>query len=130
MLSVSDSKSTRYVPDSTVRLVYLSSRKDQVLRYDLSMQRLAFLAALGAGLAAAKPLSKVRVGFIGTGSRGTTMLEWTLRQPAVEVNAVCDTSEERATHAQTLVEKATGRRPIPYTRGPEDYKRMLDRSDL
>ena len=58
------------------------------------------------------------------------MLEWTLRQPNVEVSAVCDVSEERATHAQALVEKATGRLPIPYTRGPEDYNRMLERNDL
>ena len=67
---------------------------------------------------------------IGTGSRGTEMMWRSLRFPGVRVTAVCDVAEDRATKAQGIVEKATGARPAPYTRGPEDYKRMLERADV
>jgi predicted dehydrogenase len=84
----------------------------------------AAMAAYGQALA-----REVRVAIIGTGSRGTELLRISLKQPGVRITAVCDILEERATRAQQIVETATGRRPVPFTRGPEDYKRMIDTSD-
>lgn len=97
------------------------------------IRRRSFLASLVAsgGAGATQSVAKeVRVAVLGTGSRGTDLLRITLKQQGVRVVAVCDIAEDRATRAQQMVEDATGARPIPFTRGPEDYKRMMDRADI
>ena len=73
---------------------------------------------------------KVRIGFIGVGDRGTGLLRITTRLPNVEVPAVCDIVPEHAKRAQDVVEKALGKRPDSYEKGPEDYRRLLERGDL
>jgi len=83
-----------------------------------------------AATAIAAPGKPIRVGLIGAGSRGLGMLGRSLVHPGVRIAAVCDIVEQRATQAQNRVEKATGERPAPYTRGPEDWKRLLDRADI
>jgi predicted dehydrogenase len=88
------------------------------------------LAAAGSGALAAAGGNEIRVAVLGVGSRGMGMLRQSLRMPDVRIAAVCDISEARATEAQNLVEEATGQRPAPYTRGPEDYRRMLERDDV
>lgn len=99
---------------------------------DLMKRREFLLATAASGTSAwAAPADKnIRVAVLGTGSRGTTMMRHSLGLPGVTVTAVCDISEARATQAQNIVEKATGNRPAPYTRGPEDYRRMLERQDV
>jgi predicted dehydrogenase len=87
----------------------------------------ATAAFASAGNAQGKELS---VAVLGTGSRGTDMIRISTKLPGVRIAAVCDVSEERATRAQQIVEEASGRRPTPFTRGPEDYKRMLDGKDI
>ena len=97
------------------------------------LSRRALLAAAAGSMqsAAAQLTAKeLRVGVLGTGSRGTGMMQISLSLPGVRVTAVCDIDEGRATKAQEIVEKASGRRPTPYTRGVEDYKRMLDSADI
>ena len=88
---------------------------------------------LGASLLAAQgraPLARpVRLGFVGVGSRGTSLLRTTLRFP-VEVPAVCDINEEALDRAAGLVEKAGQKRPESYGRGIDDWKRLVARDDL
>lgn len=87
---------------------------------------------LGAGLAAAQgaPLTRpVRVGFMGVGSRGTSLLRNALKFP-VEVPAVCDINETAQSRAAGLVEAAGKKRPEIYGRGVDDWKRMVQRDDL
>jgi predicted dehydrogenase len=94
----------------------------------MTARRTFLLSGLAAAAAAAeKPL---RVAVLGTGSRGTDMIRISLRLPGVRIAAVCDVSEASATRAQTVVEQATGQRPVPFTRGTEDYKRMLDSAEI
>jgi predicted dehydrogenase len=104
-------------------------------------RRDAMKTALGAGLALAMSRAtmgalaqsnekKVRIGFIGVGDRGTGLLRITLRLPNVEVPAVCDIVPAHAQRAQDLVEKALGNRPESYEKGPEDYRRLLERGDV
>jgi predicted dehydrogenase len=95
----------------------------------LNRRELLLGAAVCAGQTST-PAKSIRVAVLGAGSRGTTMMRHSLNFPGVLVTAVCDISEARATEAQNIVEKATGRRPAPYTRGPEDYRRMLERDDV
>jgi predicted dehydrogenase len=93
--------------------------------------RREFLLAASACAAPAWAAAKeIRVAVLGVGSRGVGLMRHSLEVSGVRVTAVCDIDEARATRAQEIVEKATGSRPAPYTRGPEDYRRMLERQDV
>ena len=72
----------------------------------------------------------VRLGVIGVGSRGTGMLGNFLAIPHVQVNAICDSVKEHATHAQELVEKSGGKKPEIYTNGEHDFENLCKRNDL
>lgn len=92
-------------------------------------------AALGAGFDMPDYLNAlddepVRMGFVGVGSRGYSMLSVALSTGIVRVTAVCDLIPERVERAQRLVEKAGQPRPEGFTMGPEDYKRLCAKSDL
>ncbi|MHB0998461.1 MAG: Gfo/Idh/MocA family oxidoreductase [Armatimonadota bacterium] len=100
-------------------------------------QFLATGAAVSAGLmlggrllADTKPVSKVRVGAVGVGARGTFLLDTMLAFPDVEVPAICDIDVNAAKYAQDLVEKKTGKRPTIYTKSETDWKNLCDRDDL
>jgi Oxidoreductase family, NAD-binding Rossmann fold len=76
-------------------------------------------------------LSTVRVGFIGVGARGSGHVESMCRIEGVEIKAICDI------HTPSLEESIKGvvtnfGRPAPaaYGRDKDDYKRMLERTDL
>lgn len=73
---------------------------------------------------------EIRIAVLGVGSRGAEMMRRSLAIPGVRVTAVCDIVEEKATRAQNTVEQMTGARPAPYTRGPEDWKSMVERGDV
>ena len=72
----------------------------------------------------------VRIGVIGTGNRGTSLLRTILSLPGVEVPAVCEINETNLARAQGVVEKAGRTKAEGYSRGVEDYKRLLQRKDL
>ena len=72
----------------------------------------------------------VRLGVIGVGSRGTGMLANFLAIPHVQVNAICDSVKEHATHAQDMCEKSSGKKPEIYTNGEHDFENLCKRSDL
>lgn len=73
---------------------------------------------------------KARLGFIGTGLRGTSLLKLALRRPDTEVNAVCDINPEAAAMAQELVTASRQNVPTSYTHGEEDYLNLVERDDL
>jgi predicted dehydrogenase len=92
------------------------------------MERREFMAAgLGTGLAQNGP---VRLGVIGTGNRGTSLLGVALRIPWVEVPALCDTDQANLERAQARVVKAGRAKPEVYSGSPESYRKLLDRKDL
>jgi hypothetical protein len=84
-------------------------------------------ALASAALAAAKP---VRIGIVGVGGRGFGLLRILLEMEGVEVPAVCDIDGKRLTRALDAVEKSRGKRPEGYSRGEEDFCRMVTRDDL
>ena len=98
------------------------------------MQRRDFLAAAAAASWAAAELraaeQPVRVGVVGTGSRGTSLMRALLDQPGVEVPAVCDVDDNAAARAQQLVVDSGRAKPEAYARGAEDFRRMFQRNDL
>jgi predicted dehydrogenase len=97
--------------------------------------RLAGAAGLGAAgvstsraaQAAEKP---VRIGVVGVGRRGTGHVRTLLDVPGVEIPAICDINEANVQRSQAFVEKTGRKRPEAYSRGVEDWRRLIDRNDL
>ena len=77
-----------------------------------------------------EPRATVRVGLIGYGGRGTSLLHDLLGIPGVAVNAVCDLVKDRVEHAQAAVEKAGQKRPAGYSAGETDFENLVRRDDL
>jgi predicted dehydrogenase len=77
------------------------------------------------------PLQKVRVGFIGTGARGSGHVASMLKIEGAEVVAICDTHEPSRKRSIDRVQKETGKAPAGYgEKGDEHYLEMLKREDL
>src|SRR5437764_4638359 len=70
-----------------------------------------------------------RVGMIGTGGRGTNLLENLLGADA-KVLALCDVVREKAEHAQSLVTKTGQPSPTLYTEGEHAFEKLVARDDL
>lgn len=84
---------------------------------------------------------KVRVGVIGVGNRGTQLLKACLKQPDVEIAALCDVYDPYLTRKDADVEQrvrasAGGRIPRmgedfgPKVARYKDFRRLLDRKDI
>jgi hypothetical protein len=81
-------------------------------------------------LFASQKMSKVRIGMIAVGLRGQTHLGEMLKRNDVEIMAMADPDKNMMAMAQSLVKKAGKKAPVEYTNGPEDYKKLLQRTDL
>lgn len=68
----------------------------------------------------------VRVGVIGLGNRGTTLLRACLDRPDVEVAALADLEPKHLARGAGIVEKARGRRPDTL----DSPDRLLERTDV
>ncbi len=73
---------------------------------------------------------KVRLGFIGVGSRGTGHLRGILNRDDIEVNAICDINEANANRAQKMVYAAGKGKADLYISGTDDYLNLVKRDDL
>jgi predicted dehydrogenase len=98
---------------------------------DAAAASIAFSLTGASGSLFAQPEEKpVRIGFVGVGNRGTTLLRHIMAFKGVEIPALCDINEAHLARAQKVVEDALGKRPEEYSGGPEDYRRLCDRDDL
>ena len=70
-----------------------------------------------------------RIGIIGTGGRGTSLLENLLAADA-QIHALCDVVREKAEHAQGLVTKVGQKAPELYTDGDHAFEALVARDDL
>jgi predicted dehydrogenase len=95
----------------------------------MSQTRRSWLLGAGAALCAQTP-PPMRIGFIGVGGRGTELLRSILAHAEVAVPVICDINEANLRRAQDLVAKERGARPEGFSRGPDDYRRMLARDDF
>ncbi len=68
----------------------------------------------------------IRVGLIGLGNRGTSLLRSCLEIPTVEVVALADSEPKHLARGQGIVEKARGRRP----EATDSAERILERADV
>lgn len=83
-----------------------------------------------ASAAAARPLSAVRIGLVGIGSRGAHLLRLLLSLEGVEIKAVCDLVPERVAKAQEVVTVAGQPAPTAYARGETDFQRLCETEEL
>jgi len=87
--------------------------------------------ALGiAGASFSEEVKPLRCGFIGVGGRGTGLLKTVLKFEDVDVAAICDITPPNLERALGLVEKARGKRPDAYDKGPYDYRNLIKRDDI
>lgn len=70
-----------------------------------------------------------KIGIIGVGGRGTSLLRNLLGADA-QVAAVCDVVQEKAAHAQSMIEKAGQKPPELYTKGDHAFESLVARDDL
>ena len=80
---------------------------------------------IGMPFTAAEP----KIGIIGTGGRGTSLLH-NLLAADIKVLALCDIVREKAEHAQSLVVQAGQPAPQLYTDGDHAFESLVSRDDL
>ena len=78
----------------------------------------------------APPMEQVRIGIIGVGHRGPSLLNEFLNVPGVSVRAVCDIVEDRAIAAVARCEKAGHAKPEAYSGNDQIYHKLLERDDI
>ncbi|MFH8616223.1 Gfo/Idh/MocA family protein [Streptomyces sp. NPDC017979] len=74
--------------------------------------------------------STVRVGIIGLGNRGSSMLGVFLAQPGVKIVALAEPVREKAERAAAKVVAAGQPAPAIYAKDEDDYRRLCERGDL
>ena len=67
---------------------------------------------------------RVRLGIIGVGGRGTSLLRDLLAVDGVDVKAICDIVPEKVEHAQKMVTDAGQPKPTGFTKGDWDFKNL------
>lgn len=73
---------------------------------------------------------KIRLGFIGIGSRGTGQLALTLNRKDIVVTAICDVDQDRLNNASKMVQDAGMGKPTMFGAGDLDYQNLLKRDDV
>lgn len=95
-------------------------------------------AIAGAGIALAPsfafgkktPESKLRMGFIGVGLRGTWHLENSLKRNDVEVIAICDVDPERLKICRDKIKEAGHPQAKEFGKNEYDYRNLLELQDI
>jgi len=67
---------------------------------------------------------RVRLGIIGVGGRGTSLLRDLLAVDGVDVKAICDLVPEKVAHAQKMVTDAGQPQPAAFTKGDQDFRNL------
>ena len=79
---------------------------------------------------AAKPIEKVRVGFIGLGMRGPDAVKRFTYIPGTEIVALCDVEPERVDSAQAILTKAGLKKAAAYSGDTEAWRKLVERKDI
>ena len=82
---------------------------------------------------ATEPISKVRVGIIGLGNRGNTLLEmfqYLLENEMAEVIALSDISEEKVTKAAEKLAVWQSKKPVLYHKSKTEWEKLAKRDDI
>lgn len=71
----------------------------------------------------------VRIGFIGTGGRGSAAIERMSYLEGVQIKCICDIRPEKASAAKDRI-KSPGHEAILYTENEESWMRVCERDDI
>src|SRR5436189_3686645 len=71
-----------------------------------------------------EPRERVRLGIIGVGGRGSSLLKDLLAVENVEIKAICDLVPEKVAHAQKAVTDAGQPQPTGFSKGDWDFKNL------
>lgn len=88
------------------------------------------LGTRGARAAESNGTAMARIGMIGVGSRGTSLLKTLLTLEHVTIPAIADIDAEHIARAASMVKERHGAAPALYQDGPEDFRRLVARKDL
>jgi predicted dehydrogenase len=98
---------------------------------ELSATAAVGVAAVSAGSRAAHAaVEPVRVGIVGTGGRGCSLLSTLLHLPDMAVPAVCDINPAATARAQKIAVDRGLPEPEAYVGDDHEYRKLLDRDDL
>jgi hypothetical protein len=67
---------------------------------------------------------RVKLGIIGVGGRGTSLLRDLLAVDGVDVKAICDLVPEKVAYAQKMVRDAGQPKPTGFSKGDADFKNL------
>ncbi len=91
------------------------------------------LAAAGGGKGttlASAPKKTARIGVVGTGNRGRSLMNILLRMEDVEIPALCDIQKPHLDLAMDMVVKSGRPQPEAYLKDEYTFKKLMDRDDL
>lgn len=74
--------------------------------------------------------NKVRLGIIGSGARGKSMIHDFLGVENLEIKAICDNNKQNAEAGRARLEKAGRKAPELYTNGDFAFRELCRRDDL
>jgi predicted dehydrogenase len=77
-----------------------------------------------------EPRDLVRVGIIGVGGRGSSLLDDLLGVPGVRVSAICDVVRQKVVRAQKRCMEKGQPEPTGYWRNEKDFENLCRRDDL
>src|SRR4030095_9908974 len=77
-----------------------------------------------------EPRSNIRVGIIGVGARGTSMLDEFLGVDGVQITALCDVVKDKCLNAQQVIERAGHKTPALFFNGDHDFANLCKRDDI
>jgi len=101
---------------------------------DIKVDRRSFLGSAAAAaflpsLATAEDGS-VRIGLVGVGNRGSSLLRLLLWMKDVKIPALCDIDVQHLAAGQNAVIESERPRPEGYSRSEHDFERLMARDDL
>lgn len=76
------------------------------------------------------PHPVIRVGIIGVGARGTSMLDEFLGVDGVQITALCDIVKDKCLNAGRVIEKAGHKTPALFVNGDHDFENLCGRDDV
>jgi predicted dehydrogenase len=79
---------------------------------------------------AARKSEHIRVGVIGTGNRGTSLMKNLLAIDGVEIPALCDIDSDKLKNAISICKDAGRKKPEGYGNDEYSYRELLGRDDL
>ncbi len=80
--------------------------------------------------AASEPVNPVRIGIIGTGNRGKSLLRTLMHVPGIEVTALCDIDPDALQKAAAILAKNERPKPALYSKTETSYRELLQRDNV